>query len=237
MKTPDAVTAEQAGEAATRILDRRRQIEDPHLDEFIAAGHETRELIHVALTRRRGLPDWVAEADVHDMLVLHVRQWWDWVADDLAVLEQAERLAMNRKDVGRILNLGSGQAIPDRLQARRGQLATLRGEPDPSELADATPQEQDRTAAQNRWLEAHQCSLDQVRAAVLEHKDLGNDEAYESLLDVGDEPWTPATMTLMIYAVFEFRQSPAVTALSDEHPLQTALDEWAVLAEKYRSTR
>lgn len=235
MKTPEPVTAEQAGSAATRILNRRRQIDDPHLDEFIVAGHETRELIQVALKRRRGLPDWVAEADVHDVLVLHVRQWWDWVAEDLAVLEQGERLVMNRKDVGRILNLGSGQAIPDRIQARRGQLAKLRGEPDPDELTDM-PRE-DRSENQQRWLNAHRETLDHVRAAILAHKDLGSDEAYESLLDVAGEPWTPGTITLMSYAVFEFRQSPAVTALSDEHPLQTALDEWAALAEQYRRAR
>ncbi len=234
MKTPPVVTAAQAGEAAARILDRRRRIDDPHLDEFLAAGHDPRELIRVTLKRYRGLPDWVAEADVEDVLVLHVRHWWDWADEDRAVLEQAERLGMNRREVGAALNLGSGQAIVDRITTRRRQLAKLRGEPDPAELADIPPHQEDRTAAQQRWLDAHRNALDRARAAVLEHKDLASDEAYESLLDVASEPWTPTTMTLMTYAAFDLRQTPAVAALPDEHPLQTALNEWTTLAEQYR---
>lgn len=233
MKTPEPITAAQAGEAATRILERRRQIDDPHLDEFITAGHDARELIQVALKRRRGIPDWVAEADVHDVLALHVRQWWEWVADDLAVLEQAERLVMNRKEVGELLSLSTGQSIVDRIKTRRRQLATLRGEPDPAELADV-PSEPDRTAAQQHWLDTHLDTLDRVRAAILEHKNLGSDEAYESLLDVAGESWAPATMTLMIYAVFDLRQTPAVAALADDHPLQATLEEWDALVERYR---
>lgn len=233
MKTPEPISAEQAGEAATRILDRRRHIDDPHLDEFLAAAHDPRELIRVTLKRYRGLPDWVGQADLDDVLVLHVRHWWDWADEDRAVLEQAERLGMNRKEVGQRLNLGSGQAIPDRIRARRRQLAQLRGEPDPAELAGEEA-EPDRAAAQQRWLDAHLDALDRARAAVLEHKNLSSDEAYESLLDVAGEPWTPATMTLMTYAAFDLRQTPAVAALPDEHPLQTALDEWRALAEQYR---
>ncbi|GAA2783084.1 hypothetical protein [Saccharopolyspora taberi] len=235
MKTPPVVAAAQAGEAAARIVERRRTIGDPYLDEFIAAGHDPRELIRVALKRYRGLPDWVAQADVDDVLVLHVRQWWEWAVDDLAVLEHAERLLMNRREVGERLNLGSGQAIVDRIRARRRQRAALRGEPDPAELADVPPQQEDRTAAQQRWLDTHLDALDRARAAVLEHKDLGSDEAYESLLDVAAEPWSPATMTLMSYAAFDLRQTPAVAALSDDHPLHAALDEWTALAEQYRS--
>ncbi len=233
MKTPEPITAAQAGEAATRILERRRQIDDPHLDEFITAGHDARELIQVALKRRRGIPDWVAEADVHDVLALHVRQWWEWVADDLAVLEQAERLVMNRKEVGELLSLSTGQSIVDRIKTRRRQLATLRGEPDPAELADVTS-EPDRTAAQQHWLDTHLDTLDRVRAAILEHKNLGSDEAYEGLLDVAGESWAPATMTLMIYAVFDLRQTTAVAALPDDHPLQATLEEWDALVERYR---
>lgn len=232
MKTPEPISAEQAGAAATRILDRRRRIDDPHLDEFLAAGHDPRELIRVTLKRYRGLPDWVGQADVEDVLVLHVRHWWDWADEDRAVLEQAERLGMNRKEVGQRLNLGSGQAIVDRITTRRRQLAQLRGEPDPAELAAEPPE--DRSQTQQRWLDTHRDDLEQARANILEHKDLASDEAYESLLDVAGEPWTPATMTLMSYAAFDLRQTPAVTALPDEHPLQAALDEWRALAEQYR---
>lgn len=234
MKIPESITAEQAGQAAARIIDRRRQIDDPHLDEFLAAAHEFRELLHVTLKRHRGLPDWVAEADVHDALALHVRQWWDWAADDRALLEQAEHLGMNRKDVGRLLNLTAGQAIVDRIRARRRQLASLRGDPDPDELATVAG-EQDRTDAQQRWLENHRAALDQARAALLEHKHFASDEAYDSLLDVAGEPWTPATMMLMNYAAFDLSQSPKVRDLPDSHPVRQAIEGWNARAADYRT--
>jgi hypothetical protein len=232
MKTPEPVSDADADAAVARILARHRDARDPHLDDYLAAAHDPCELLDVLRAHRAdGLDPTIARADQLDGLILHTRRWWDWVAEDLWLLAWGETLGANRKTVATTLRLTSGQGIVDRITANRRKLMMSRGEPDPVELAAA--HNPDLAARQQHWLDRHRTHLDHTRASVLTHTALASDEAYDWLHEVAEDPWAPTTMTLMTYAIEELRDSPAVADLTDDHPLQAALKDWAALTVEY----
>lgn len=232
MKNPEPVSDADAEAAVARILTRHSDARDPHLDDYLAAAHDLDALLAVLRAHRHdGLDPAIASADQHDGLLLHVRRWWDWVAEDLWLLAWGETLGVNRKAVAATLGLTSGQGIVDRITANRRKLAMARGEPDPAELA--TPTDPDLTGRRQHWLDHHRGALDHTRMVMMAHTALASDDAYDWLHEVTDEPWTPTTMTLMNYAVLELLDSPAVSVLTDDHALQVALRQWSAYARSY----
>jgi hypothetical protein len=232
MKNPEPVSDADADAAVARILARHRDARDPHLDDYLAAAHDLDGLLSVLRAHRAdGLNPVIARADQLDGLILHTRRWWDWVAEDLWLLTWGETLGSNRKRVAATLGLTSGQGIVDRIAANRRKLTMSRGEPDPGELAAS--HDPALATRQQHWLDHHRASLDLTRAGVLTHTALASDEAYDWLHEVAEDPWKPTTMTLMTYAIEELRDSPAVAALIDDHPLHTVLADWSALAADY----
>lgn len=218
--------------AVERIVARRRGIDDPHLDEFIAAAHDAGELIDVVLRRHRGLPNDVGQAELEDAVLLHAYRWWQWAGQDLALLERAEQAGANRRRIGAPLRVSTGQGLVDRIRTRRRQLAQARGEPDPAELAAGD----ERLPARQRWLSEHHDELQAAREQLLQVADVADDEVYAQLRELAGEPWTPATMTLLGLAVAELHASPQVRELSEEHPVQVVITRWSQLFEHYRQT-
>lgn len=245
-KIPEPVTPKQAAEATARIIERRREIDDPYLDEFIAAAHDLRELQNVARKRDRGVPDWVISADADDMQVLHLRNYWDWAEDDLANLRFTEKHGIPRKQVGKRLNLSTGQAVVARMQSWGRKLAAARGEVDPVEMRQHSSV--DTTTAQQHWIDQHHSDLNLVCTTLCHYgkdKELGSDEAQASLEEIESDylkdTYTPATMGWLLLAWSELESSPDVKTLTNNDeayaPLQEAFAKLEALTPSYHRLR
>lgn len=225
MAIPPAVSAADACEAAERIRARRVQIDDPNLWRW------SDELVDVlAYLRRysRGVPRWVAEADVLDGLTVRLGLWWLGEEAELWLLESAHRLGVGPRRVGSVLGVGSRQGVHDRLRLARAKVAKLRGAPEPA-AAPATG----AADAVASWIREHRAELLTIGSEAVAHRDLGDDEAAEWLVDVArdtrDRVTTAGSVATLRVALAELAVSDGVRAAPAGHPVHGLLRRWATL--------
>lgn len=234
MVIPRPVSSQDAAAAAARILDRRRQLRLDSADELADVIDDPRQVL--AYLRKHAnevLPD-NAQQDVLDGLVLRVRLWWEGEDHDRWLIERAERLGMKRRTTAAILNIGTSQGLVDRLDADRRKLERLHGlgwHLLGKEVNSSSDDEE------RRWLRTQRSTIHAVVTTFLAHRYLASDEAAEWLIELArddKQPPTRAFIALLRIAAVELAESPRVTELADDHPLQVELDRWAALSAAHR---
>ncbi|GGM22254.1 hypothetical protein ACFFX1_11250 [Dactylosporangium sucinum] len=246
MATPPRIDDDRAVLALQAIAERRAAIDDPHREQ-LGDDPTVVDVLHVLSYLRKysgaGTPEQVRRADVTDALRLRVWLWWYGASLERWLLERAEQLGMNRRELGRLLGIRTGQGLVDRrdrLQALLGQ----HGRPD-EKVARAERAAGRATMPlpqrQQLWLDRHRAAVRAVAAALVEYRDLADDEAAEWLVEVArdlrEQVCTPAAYTQIFYAVDAMATVPAVLALPDAHALRRALRDWQVLSAQYRRIR
>jgi hypothetical protein len=118
--TPPRPTRADFDAALLRIHGRRRAAGDDHP---LALSEDPREVL--AYLRQRGRTGLVQDDtgdDVVDALTLRLWLWWEGESIELWLLEAAEALGRNRKTVGGLLGIASGQGVVDRIVRKRAML-------------------------------------------------------------------------------------------------------------------
>lgn len=235
MVIPRPVSAQDAAAATARILDRRRQLLLDSADELADVIDDPRQVLAYLRKHANEVPSDSAQQDVLDGLVLRVRLWWEGEDHDRWLIERAERLGMKRRTTAAILNIGTSQGVVDRLNADRRKLERLHG-PD-RHLLD-TEVKSSNDDAERHWLHTQRSTVHAVVTTFLAHRHLATDEAAEWLIELArdnDQPPTRAFIAMLRIAAVELAESPRVTVLADDHPLQVELDRWADLSAAHRA--
>lgn len=246
MATPPRIDDVQAQSALRAIAERRAAIDDPYREQ-LGDDLTLSDVLHVLsyLRKHSGsqLPEAVRRADVTDALRLRVWLWWYGAHLERQLLERAEQLGMNRRDLGQLLGIRTGQGIVDRrdrLQALLGD----HGRPDEKVMRAERAAGRATTSLprrQQQWLDRHRAAVRDVAVALVEYQRLADDEAAEWIVEVArdlhDQACTPASYTQVFYAVDAMAAVPAVAALPDTHPLRRAMRDWQALAAQYRRIR
>jgi hypothetical protein len=234
------MTDDDALRALESIAARRAEFNDSHLEEY--AG-ELPDVLHVlAALRKRGnrhLTPQARQAEFADVLRLRVWLWWR--ANDLErwALEGAESAGANRRELGALLGIRTGQGVVD----RRDRLASLFSRdrrPDEKVARAARRDARGEVSAagpQQGWLARHRTAVRGVAATVLEHRELVDDPEewlVEVQHDLAEGACTPAALMVLEYAVDAVVRSPAVDQLPDAHPLRRAARDWRELAADWR---
>lgn len=240
--TPPRIDDDRAAQALHDIAARRAAIDDPHREQL---SDDPLDVLHVLayLRKHTNVPAQVRGDDVIDALRLRIWLWWYGADLERTLLERAEQLGINRRDLGRELGIRTGQGVVD----RRDRLAALlgtHGRPDEKftraeraagRATESLPQRQ------QRWLDQHRAAVHAVASALVDHRDLADDEAAEWIVEVArdlrDQVCTPASYTQVFYAVDALATVPAVLELPDAHPLRRALRDWQVVSAQYRRAR
>lgn len=239
MATPPRVDAARAAQAVRDIADRRAEIDDPHRDRL---GDDPLEvLLYLRKYSGPNIPEAVRQADIEDGLRLRIWLWWQGAALELWLLDRAEDLGMNRKRIGRLLGIRTGQGLVDRRDRLRALLGPA-GRPD-EKVQRAERAEQRASASiearQRNWLHRHRGAIASVAQALIDHEDLADEDAAEWLVEVArdlrERSFTPASFMVVDLAVDALVTVDAVAALTDEHPLRQALRQWQALAAQYRA--
>ncbi|MEV4212622.1 hypothetical protein [Micromonospora sp. NPDC049662] len=221
------MTDQEMRAALDRIIQRRDDIDDPNRYQL---SDDPRDVLAYLRKHSRGMPEHVRRADVEDGLVLRVWLWWDGEAAELWLLDRADELAMNRRSVGARLGVATGQGLVDRRVHKRAMLSRATGIPAPAPASSARGREE--------WIAAHRRAVQAIASTLVEHRELADEEAAESLIevrrDLHDDVCTPAGITVIDWAVTELAAVPAVAALPDSHPLRQAITAWAPLAAAFR---
>lgn len=147
---PPRPTQEQVAAAAERIRRRHRDA-DHHLDD----GDGPQGIIdylrkHGAAGLRAGPRD---THDVTDLLILNLDLHWRQQDNERWALRASERLGLNRRRTGRVLGLGVGQALVDRLRRLEARLGLGAGGSVPA--PDGAGTGRDRTAVALATLARH----------------------------------------------------------------------------------
>lgn len=145
MTTPPRPTRDEYDAALHRLHARRRNAGDDHP---LALSEDPREVL--AYLRQRGRAGLIADAtgdDVIDALTLRLWLWWEGEAAELWLLEAAEALGRNRRTVGAVLGLDSGQGMVDRIKRLRPKLGRDSVAAEPAPAAAAAPDGQVRELA------------------------------------------------------------------------------------------
>jgi hypothetical protein len=227
VSTPPPVSAADATAAIEGIAARRAKIDDPN------AWRLTEDPLEVLTYLRRyskGVPPWVAEADVLDGLTLRLRLWWLGEEAELWLLESARRLALPPRLIGPRLGITSRQGVHDRLRLAREKLERLTGTPDPA-LNPGPDQEQ--RANEQTWLHEQHGAILEIAADALKHRALADEEAADWLLDVArdlrDQVVTPGSLQTLRFALAELETSTGVMDLDGSHPAKELLRRWSEL--------
>ncbi|WP_018588931.1 hypothetical protein [Salinispora arenicola] len=246
MATPPRITDDQATQALHAITGRRAAIDDPHREQ-LGDDLTPLDVLHMLSYLRKhsgsGIPNQVRRADIADAMRLRVWLWWHCQAIERWLLERAEDLTMNRRDLGHLLGVRTGQGLVD----RRDRLQALLGEHGrPDEKLIRAERAADRSTAglpqhRQEWLVGNRKAVRAVATTLIEHRDLADDDTAEWLIEVDrdlrDQILTPAAYTVIFYAVDAMATLPAVLTLPDNHPLRRALRDWQVLSAQYRRLR
>lgn len=245
MATPPRVSDDQALQALRAIASRRAAIDDSHrgqLGDDLVPLDVLHALSYLRKCSGSGVPTPIRRADVADAMRLRVWLWWHGQGIERWLLEWAEELGMNRRDLGRLLGVRTGQGLVD----RRDRLQALLGEhgrPDEKLIrAERAERASGLPHRRQRWLDQHDDEVRAVATVLVEYRDLADDEADEWLVEVDrdlrcERVLTPAVYTVIFYAVDAMATVPPVLTLSDGHPLRRALREWQVLSAQYRRIR
>lgn len=173
-------------------------------------------------------------ADIHAADYPHVVVLSRWVAETEAdrvtlwALEQGKRLGMTNRQVGEPFGLISRQGVPDKIK-------TLRDRTDQAKPALALG----NAERQARWLAGRRAQVLLLSTELLGHTDLADEDAAEWLVevarDVEDGACTPASFSVVGFAVDDLAASPAVRSLESEHPLVGLIARWRLLAAEFRA--
>jgi hypothetical protein len=172
----------------------------------------------------RDIPLWVLQADVRDALVLSNWLWWEDRRRELHFLRAGRARGLFLAELGALVGVGK-QGVVDRID----RLEALLRHDRPSEklTRDARRSEREarnRSAAEDAWLDAHREELVAVITGLLRQADrhmLDDDDRQwidELAVDVRDDDFTPATMTILGLAAAELRTAPAILALDSTRP-------------------
>lgn len=120
MTTPPRPDRAAYDAALARIHDRRRRAGDDHP---LALSEDPREVLDYLRKRgRTGLRTDHTGDDITDALTLRLWLWWEGEATELWLLDAAEHLQRNRKNIGAVLGLTHGQSLIDRISRLRDKL-------------------------------------------------------------------------------------------------------------------
>lgn len=192
MTTPPRVTPDDAREALARIVRRHRAADD---DATYIPDSDPREML--AYLRKRGACGLLFDEDsndVEDALTLRVALWWEGEDVEDWLLAAVERRGLNRRRVGAVLGIRTGQGLVDRRKRTRARLATT------AELADDPPAEMptDPAAMLERWR-----TLRAFAALLLQHRGWLPDDVAEDLSDVLRAEMEPARADTPVDAAVE----------------------------------
>lgn len=241
MATPPYVSRADADEAVERIAQRRREIDDPHLDRLTDNPADMPNYLRRYTSE--DTPDWVKRADAEDGLVIRLHLWWELEAFELWCLDLAYDTNVRARRVGQRLGIKSRAGVRDRRDRVRTKLGLLRT---PDEKHARAERSADKTRAeteQNRsqWLREHQAELAELIGQLLDHNDLADsDETYDSLLELARDKRSGSYTGMMMWSLNE-----AVTGLLDEpkvrntpgdHPVRTAITRAQALLDNYTTS-
>jgi hypothetical protein len=234
MRQPPRVSDAEKDEAISRI--QRRHADDDLSYQYLLSDDPLEALSYLRRRGRQGLrgdPDGQGH-DVIDALTLRVWLWWRLEEHELYLLDQVDALGLNRRRVGARLGVTTGQGLVDRREYKRGLLADP-NRPARQEVATQT----DRRSSQQRWLDRQRNAIHSLAATLVEHGDLaGDDEEVADWLpevreDLRTGACTPASFTLIGWAVDALAAVPAIRALPPAHPLRQALGAWPSLTAAF----
>lgn len=152
MTTPPAVTDHDRDLALDRIRHRHRDDDNNrvhllHSDDLLDVFTYLRAIGSRGLLDGSDDPD-DGRHDIEDALVLERWLWWQAERAEMWLLEASEKLGLNRRRIGAVLGLGTGQGLVDRLDRKRGMFGPERV---PSEkLVRAARRDQPAPAADER---------------------------------------------------------------------------------------
>ncbi|MEU1813412.1 hypothetical protein [Micromonospora aurantiaca (nom. illeg.)] len=229
---------EQAARAVRDIADRHAKVDDPHLERL---GDEPLDVLRYLRKYSNGVPDPVSKADVADGLRLRIWLWWETASLELWLLDRAERLGVNRREIGALLGIRTGQGLVDRRDRLRALLG-VHGRPDEKAIRVERAERRANLAVQERqqrWLIRHQREIFEAARVLVRHQNLADEEAAEWLVEVArdlqEASISPAAFTVIDLAVDAMATVDEVAALPDEHPLRQVMRQWQSIAARYRS--
>ena len=226
---PAAVGEADKRAAVSRILERHREAEDPYQERM---SEDPEELL--AYLERFGpqLDRELRRADLHDAQILAVWLYWRWLRHDTWVLEQGEALGCNRRAMGALVNVTTGQGVVDRIHYHRLALASTAQRAQRAERARESAEDD----AQRRWLcEPHRTALlDRVLSVF---RRWGPDESLDWLAGItAGTAWSPALIVAVEHAAAELSEFVAEQKLPSSHPLPRALQEWQAFLLSFRTS-
>ena len=224
MATPPRVTSLQAKEAAQRIHDRHRRIDDPYREEL---GGEPAEVLSYLRKRGADMPNGIRIDDIFDAAVLHIYLWWQAAERERWLLDTAERLGVAHGEYGKVFGMRSRQGFRDRADRLHALLdATGSGRP------DEKSRRADRTAVGRRgdeamWLDTSRAEILSLARDVVAFYPIVDDETAEDLLevrrDLQDGRYGTQTFVLLSEAVRALRACPVEEVAAQAGPLNDRL--------------
>lgn len=118
MTTPPRVTDEQVAAAIARIIRRHRGTDHP--GQHLLSTDPREVLLYL---RRCGAGRLLGDDESHDVedgLTLRLALWWEGELAEYRLLTAAEKIGLNRRRVGRVLGVTTGQGLLDRLHRKVG---------------------------------------------------------------------------------------------------------------------
>jgi hypothetical protein len=184
---------------------------------------------------QRGLVGDTTSHDVKDGLIVRLWLWWRGEQAEAWLLEQAEGLELNRRDVGGVLGVRTGQGLVDRLRIKRRMLDAAR----PGRQTKPDVSVQSLREAQQRWVTHHRREIQEIAEALVGHWGLveGDEESEDWLeevqRDLSDQAYTVGSANLIQLAVDAMSAVAEVREQQDDHPLQRAITTWHSLRRSY----
>lgn len=187
--------------------------------------------------QRLGLHGLVGDANGHDVkdgLIVRLWLWWRGEQAEAWLLEQAEVLKLNRRDVGGVLGVKTGQGLVDRLGIKRRMLDAARPHRQKPDASARTLHD-----VQQRWVTDHREEIREIAEILVQHWGLveGDEESEDWLeevqRDLNDQAYTVGSANLIQLAVDAMSAVAAVREQPGDHPLQQAITTWRSLRRSY----
>lgn len=234
MAIPPPVTAAAAQAAIARIVERRARIDDPHAWRL---SDDPAEVLLYLRKYSSGIPAAVAQADVHDAVVLRQRLYWLGEEAELWLLERASRFGVPLSALAPALGVATRQAVHQRLRLAQRKREVFSGQPHPGVVG---ARDQEERSTERAWLDRHREEVLALSAEAVAHRHLGTLDAQEWLdevaRDVKESAVTPGNFQTLRIALGDLATSPAVL----EDPPATVvqlLKRWSQLYEDFQAHR
>lgn len=226
--TPDEVAAAVEAITTTHLTKDAR-----YCDEL---SDDPADMLSHLRKRNRDFPTDIQVADYPHAVVLA-----RWVAENEAdrvtlwALEQGKRVGLTNRQVGEPYGLISRQGVPDKIKTLRAR--TKR----PPNTSDQPKHRAAQGGAdrQARWLATHRSQILLFARQLLEHVALADEDAADWLAevarDVEDGACTPASFSVIGFAVQDLAASPAARCLEPGHDLLALVTRWRSLVSEFRN--